>query len=257
MTISMEQVKALRDQTGISIMQCKKALEEAGGDNEKALLVLRKQSGVVAEKKADRDAKDGVIITKNANGKALIFTLHSETDFVAKNDEFQALANKLALAAFESGVEAMKAQSADEIPLVVQKVGENIQLGEIIEVSGENLGVYNHGGKSAVIVSLSGGSESLAKDIAMHVAAMKPKYIQKSDAPADAVEKARAFFEEEVAKENKPAEIKEKILTGKLDTYFKEITLVEQPFIKDPSKTIGQLLKEAGAEIQTFYTKTI
>ena len=106
----MDQVKTLRDQTGISIMQCKKALEEADGDNEKALLVLRKQSGAIAEKKADRFAKDGIIITKQSESKALIFTLHSETDFVAKNDEFQALANKLATTAFETGVEAMKTQ---------------------------------------------------------------------------------------------------------------------------------------------------
>ena len=253
----MEQVKTLRDQTGISIMQCKKALEEANGDNEKALLILRKQSGSVAQKKADRNAGDGIIITKQSDSKALIFMIHSETDFVARNSEFQVLAQKLATTAFDSGIEKMTEESIVEIPLIVQKVGENIQLGETVIVEGSTLGEYNQNGKVAVVVSLNGGTPALAKDIAMHVAAMKPQYITKENIPADAKEKARSFFEEEVAKENKPAEIKEKILDGKLGTYFKEITLIEQPFIKDPSKTISQLLKDAGAEIKSFDLKAI
>src|SRR3989338_734930 len=236
MTISMDQVKTLRDQTGISIMQCKKALEEADGDNEKALLILRKQSGSVAQKKASRNASDGIIITKQSDSKALIFMIHSETDFVARNNEFQTLAQKLATTAFDSGIEKMTEESIVDIPLIVQKVGENIQLGETVIVEGSTLGAYNHNGKVAVVVSLNGGTPALAKDIAMHVAAMKPQYITKENIPADA---------------------KEKILDGKLGTYFKEITLIEQPFIKDPSKTISQLLKDAGAEIKSFDLKAI
>src|SRR3989338_7789817 len=158
MTISMEQVKTLRDQTGISIMQCKKALEEADGDNEKALLILRKQSGSVAQKKASRNASDGIIITKQSDSKALIFMIHSETDFVALNSEFQALAQKLATTAFDNGIEKMKDESVIEIPLVVQKVGENIQLGETVLVEGSSLGVYNQKGRLAFVVSLKGGT---------------------------------------------------------------------------------------------------
>jgi elongation factor Ts len=246
MTISIEQVKELRDQTGVSIMQCKKALEETGGDFEKALIVLKKKSGAAAAKKADRDAQDGIIVIKEADGKALMLTLHCETDFVAKNEDFQKIAHDLADMALANGIDAMKEASSESIAEGVQKVGENIQLGDVQLVEGPVVGSYNHNGKNAAIVVLSGGDINLAKDIAMQITAMKPAYMSEAEIPQEDKDKARETFAEEVAKEDKPEEMKAKILEGKVNSYFKDQVLMSQSFIKDPSKTITQLLKEAG-----------
>lgn len=254
----MEQVKELRDQTSVSIMQCKKALEEAGGDMEKALIILKKKSGAAAAKKADRDAKDGIIAIKEADGKAMLLTLNCETDFVAKNEDFQALAKELVEKASSEGVDAMKAASEEMIAEGIQKVGENIQLGEVVEVSGTVLGSYNHNGKNAAVVALSGGTPELAKDIAMQITAMRPAYITDAEIPQEAKDKAQELFEEELAKEDKPEEIKAKILEGKMSSYFKDQVLMSQSFIKDPSKSITQLLKEAGdVTIESYKTQAI
>ncbi len=246
MSISIEQVKELRDQTGVSIMQCKKALEEASGDFEKALIILKKKSGAAAAKKADRDAQDGAIVIKEDGSRAIICTLHCETDFVAKNEDFQALANDLAQKAFDDGVEGMKAEAESKIAEGIQKVGENIQLGEVTEIKGTVVGAYNHNGKNTAVVALSGGTPELAKDIAMQLTAMKASYINTDEIPQEDRDKAREHFAEELEKEDKPEEMKAQILEGKLNSYFKDQVLTTQAFIKDPSKTIAQLLKEAG-----------
>lgn len=255
--ISVELVKELRDATGVSVMQCKNALEEAEGDMEKALIILKKKSSSIAMKKADRTAHDGIIIVKEGNGKALLLMIHSETDFVAKNSDFVTLANTLSDMAFDEGIEAMTAKSLDIINPIVQKVGEKIELGKVEEVTGEVLGSYVHGGKSAVVVSLTGGTAELAKDIAMHIAAMKPAFIKAEDIKEEDRAKVIEVFEKEVAESDKSEDIKKKMLEGKISTYFKEQTLMDQPFIKNPDLTIKKLLESKGATLVRYIYETI
>ncbi len=250
--ITTEQVKELRDKTGVSVMQCKKALEEAGGDMEKALLILKKKSTEIAAKKSDREAAAGAVAKTETSGKALLLVLRCETDFVAKNADFTAIAETLAQKALAEGAEAATAASAELISEGIQKLGENIQLGEIAVVEAPVTGTYVHDGRVGAVVGLSAGTEALAKDIAMHIAAMNPEYKSREDVPADAVEKVKAMFAEEVAASGKPADIQEKMLTGKIDTFFKERTLLDQAFIKNPDMTIGGLLKQGGAELVSF-----
>lgn len=250
--ITAQLVKELRDATGVSVMQCKNALEEAEGDMEKALIILKKKSSSIAMKKADRVAHDGVIVVIEEPGKSLLLTLHSETDFVAKNEDFVTLANTLAKTAWTEGVEAMQAKSIDIINPVVQKVGEKIELGKVEIITGETVGSYVHGGKRAVIVTLKGGTSELARDVAMHIAAMKPAFVKADDITEEDKQKVIEVFEKEVAESDKPEEIKKKMLEGKISTYFKEQTLMDQPFIKNPEVTIENLLKGKGATFVSF-----
>lgn len=252
MQITTEQVKELRDKTGVSVMQCKKALEEAEGDMEKALLILKKKSTEIAAKKSDREATAGTIAKAQKSGMGLLVVLNCETDFVAKNDDFTGLADAIATLALEKGIEAAKTEAAGLIGSVIQKVGENVKLGDIVSVEAPVVGLYVHDGRVGTVVGLTGGTEALAKDIAMHVSAMNPEYKTRADVPEDAKTKVKAMFEEEVANSDKPAEIKEKMLAGKLDTFFKERTLLDQPFIKNPDMTIEKLLKDAGATLVNF-----
>lgn len=247
--ITTEQVKALRDQTGVSIMQCKKALEESEGDMEKALMILKKKSSDIAAKKSDREAKDGLVVLAEGNGKIASIVVRCETDFVSKNDDFVALANNLSEMALTEGAEAVQANAKEKIDSLIQKIGENIELGDIQIVTGETLGSYNHNGKNAVIVSLKGGSSALARDIAMHIAAMKPEYTSREDIAPEMIEKVRGIFTAEVEASDKPAEIKEKMMQGKIDAYFRELTLLEQPFVKDGERTIAKILADGGASI--------
>jgi len=255
--ITAELVKELRDSTGVSVMQCKNALEEAEGDMEKALIILKKKSSSIAMKKADRNAKDGIVIVKEAEGKTLLLVLHTETDFVSKNDDFVKLANRLADLAIKEGIDNMKNQSLDLINEVVQKVGEKIELGKVEEITGSVIGNYVHNNKSAVIVSLSAGTSELARDIAMHIAAMKPVYIKSEDITEEDKKKVLEVFEKEVAESDKPEDIKNKMLEGKISTYFKEQTLMDQLFIKNPEITISTLLKNNKAELISFLRESI
>jgi elongation factor Ts len=251
-TITTEQVKELRDATGVSVMQCKKALEEAEGDKEKALLILKKKSTEIAAKKSDREATAGAVAKAQKDGMGLLLVLRCETDFVAKNSDFTTLADTLATMALEKGKEETEKAAPDLIGSAIQKLGENIQLGEIMTVAAPVMGSYVHDGRVGVLVGLTGGTEALAKDIAMHIAAMNPEYKTRADVPADASEKVKALFAEEVANSDKPAEIKEKMLNGKIDTFFKERTLLDQSFIKNPDITIETLLKQSGATLVNF-----
>lgn len=225
MQITTELIKELRDSTGVSVMQCKRALEEAEGDMTKALAILKKTSSDIALKKMDREVKDGAVSIKSNDKKAILLTLHCETDFVAKNEDFTNLLDKLSEATLNEGVEKMKTMAKDLIDPIIQKTGENIQLGEVYEVSGEVLGTYVHNNKSGVIVSLEGGTSELARDIAMHITAMKPEYITDSEIGEDAKKTITEVFEKEVSSIDKPEEIKKKMLEGKINTYFKEKTL--------------------------------
>lgn len=248
--ITTEQVKELRDATGVSVMQCKRALEEAEGDMKKALAILKKTSSDIASKKVNREVKDGRVLIKTDGKKAVLISLHCETDFVAKNEDFANLLENLGNVALEKGVETMKTGAKEMIDQIIQKTGENIQLGEICEISGDVLGNYLHNNKIGVIVSLEGGNTELARDIAMHVAAMKPEYISKEEINEEAQKTIREVFEKEIAGINKPEEIKKKMLEGKMATYFKEKTLLDQVFIKNADETIGQLLEKAKAKIK-------
>jgi elongation factor Ts len=254
--MSIELIKQMRDATGLSVMQCKKALEEADGDMEKAMMLLKKKSSDVAAKKADRATSTGRVAVQTDNGKTAMITLLCETDFVAKNEDFIALADTLATHALEHGKETTLKKSGDVISPVIQKIGENIQLGTVEVVEAPVCGSYVHNGSIGVVVCLDGSDDALAKDIAMHISAMNPSYVAKDDIPEETVAKAKETFAGEVDT-SKPADIQEKILQGKIDSYFKEQTLMEQPFIKDPSKTIGQLLSEKGANLVTFISQKI
>lgn len=255
--ITIESVKELRDSTGVSVMQCKNALEEADGDMEKALIILKKKSSSIAIKKAGRNAKDGTITIVEGQNKILLLALHSETDFVAKNEDFTSLASQLAKIALEEGIKKMTAQSLDLINPVVQKVGEKIELGSVEEIEGDVLGSYVHGDKSGVVVSLAGGSKELARDIAMHIAAMKPVYTTSEQITEKDRLKVKEVFEKEVLESDKPEEIKKKMLEGKMNTYFKEQTLSDQSFIKNPEVTIGQLLENNKATLSHFVRESI
>ncbi len=257
-TITTEQVKELRDATGVSVMQCRKALEEAGGDMENALIILRKKGAEVADKKSDRDASDGLIVIRTDGKRALTLIMNCETDFVAKNEDFIKLANTLADIAWESGEAAAREQAPTLINDVVLKIGENIKLGTIEEVTGETLGAYtHHTGKTATIVALTGGTPEVAREIAMHAAAMKPQFVRASDiGEADKAQVMQAL-ENEMAAIDKPQDMKEKIMEGKIAAYFKEQTLEDQAFFKMPEKTIKQYASEHGATIDRFVSYTI
>jgi len=257
--MSTDILKTLRDETGISVMQCKKALDEAGGDIEKARMILKKKSGDAAAKKADRELGAGVIVSAQNAERSVILTLLSETDFVAKNDDFTAAAKALADKALEAGRDAAIALAAETVPALIQKMGENIKLGEVTVFDGSTTGLYNHNGQYAAMVTLADMNADLARDIAMHATAMRPSYLAPTDIPEDAKMKAKEIFQKEVDEQNadKPAEMKAKILDGKISAYFKEQILLKQPFIKDPSKTIEQLITETGNSITAFKIETI
>lgn len=248
-------VKELRDATGVSVMQCKKALEEAEGNMEKAIMILKKKSSDIAAKKADRTLGSGVAIIERSENKSVMLSLLCETDYVAKNEDFQALAHELAILALTSDITAI---APEKINPLIQKIGENIQLGTVTTYEGGVIGSYVHTTlKNAVLVELSGGTEALAKDIAMHIAAMKPEFLSRESIPEEKKVLARELFEKEVAESDKPADIKEKMLIGKIDSYFKELTLLEQPFVKDGSKNVATILQDGGATIIRFEQSTV
>jgi len=254
--ITTELVKKLRDATGISVMQCKRALEEAEGDMDKALAILKKTSSDIAFKKANRLTNAGAVMIKSSNNKAVVFSLHCETDFVSKNEDFISLLSKLTDKAFEKmsakggPASGWKEDAKEMIDAVIQKTGENIQLGDAYLIEGSVLGNYVHNNKTAVVVSLEGGTPELAKDIAMHITAMKPEYILPEEINEDSKKTMNEIFEKEIANVDKPEEIKKKMLEGKISTYFKEKTLVDQPFIKNPDETVGKLLEKSKAKIK-------
>lgn len=257
-TITTEQVKELRDKTGISVMQCRKALEEAEGDMEKALIILQKKGGEAAQKKSERSAADGIVIMRNDGKRALTLVLNCETDFVAKNEDFINLANTLADMAWNDGVEKMQEAAPELINAVVLKTGENIQLGGVEDLKGEVVNGYTHfDNKSAAAVVLTGGTPEVAKDIAMHVAAMKPSFLTSADISEEHKNNVKSVMEAEVAQSDKPQEIKDKMLEGKINSFFAEQTLLNQPFFKTPEKTVEQYAKENGATVDKFVLYTV
>ena len=263
MSISASMVKELRERTGAGMMECKKALVETGGDMEAAAELLRKSGQAKADKKAGRVAADGKIVIKADGGKAVVVEVNSETDFVAKDENFIAFAEAVADVALASGttdVEALASETLGDGRSVEQartdlisKVGENISVRRLAAVtSGGPLGHYTHGAKIGAVVALEGGDEDLARDIAMHVAAINPTCIDESGVPAETLERERRIFAEQASESGKPPEIVEKMVTGRVAKFLKEITLVGQPFVKDDKISVGKLLDKAGAKVTAF-----
>ena len=259
--ISASLVKELRERTGLGMMECKKALVEAGGDIEKAIEELRKSSGMKAAKKAGRTAADGVAAAKVADdgSYAVVVEVNSETDFVARDANFLDFVQKVLVKAFASKQTQVAALMEGELETarqaLVQKIGENISVRRISLVTAANgvVGGYVHStNKIAVLVSLKGGDAELAKDIAMHVAAVNPAVVRSEDMPADLVAKEKDIYLAQARESGKPEEILEKMVAGRVKKFLSESALVEQPFVKDPEVTVGALAKKAGADVVSF-----
>ena len=263
MSISASMVKELRDRTGAGMMECKKALVETDGDMEAAVELLRKSGQAKADKKSSRVAADGRVVIKTDGLKAAIVEINSETDFVAKDENFVSFAEAVAdavLGSDLSDVDALASASLADGRTVegartdlVAKVGENISVRRFERLdAAENLGSYTHGARIGAVVSLDGGDAELARDIAMHVAASNPVCVDESGVPSETLERERRIFAEQAAESGKPPEIVEKMVTGRVAKFLKEITLLGQPFVKDPDTSVGKLLKGAGAEVKGF-----
>jgi elongation factor Ts len=256
-------VKDLRERTGAGMMECKKALVESDGDLDAAAEALRMSGQAKADKKASRVAADGKVVINRDGDKAVIVEVNSETDFVAKDENFVAFADAVAAAVLATGTTDAGALAGESIDggksieeartELVAKVGENISVrrASIIDNAG-SLGYYTHGARIGAVVTLEGGDDELARDIAMHVAATNPVCIDASGVPAEALETERRIFSEQAAESGKPPEIVEKMVTGRVAKFLKEITLVGQPFVKDPEQTVGKLLEAATASVKSF-----
>ncbi|MBD1389353.1 elongation factor Ts [Neiella sp. HB171785] len=262
MAITAALVKELRERTGAGMMDCKKALTETNGDIEQAIENMRKSGQAKAAKKAGRVAAEGVVIARTGAGYATIVELNCETDFVARDESFLAFANKVADVAFEQKISDIDALNAAEIDgetvevtraNLVAKIGENMTVRRVVAFNeGETIGAYIHGGKIGVLVGINGGDEELAKDLAMHVAASKPEFVTPADVPADVVEKEKAIQIDIAVNSGKPAEIAEKMVVGRMKKFTHEVSLTGQPFVKDPSQSVEQLIKSKGATVANF-----
>ncbi|HIE40573.1 MAG TPA: elongation factor Ts [Thiomicrorhabdus sp.] len=265
MAITASMVKELRQATGAGMMDCKKALSETDGDMDAAIEFLRKKGMAGADKKASRVAAEGVIAIAISDDKkaGMIAEVNCETDFVAKGDEFKAFANEiatLALAADTTDVEAIMVltmASGKTVDItrreMIARIGENMALRFVQKIESAGLiGQYQHGEKIGVVVALDGGDDALARDIAMHIAAVNPSAITADEVDQEMLAKERKFQIEQAQESGKPAEIIEKMIDGRMRKYLQEITLVGQAFVKNPDVTIEKLLKENGATVTAF-----
>lgn len=268
MAIAASQVKELRERTGAGMMECKKALVEAGGDMEKAIENMRIAGLAKADKKSGRTAAEGKIaVARSEDGASIAMVeVNCETDFVSMGDDFVAFADAVAQTVLSNGadldalnmapVAAFHGDALSDVrQAMVAKIGENIQIRRAALVrshEGGHLGVYLHGARIGVVAAVVGGSADLAKDIAMHVAASKPVCVDSDSVPAATLEKERAILIAEAKESGKPDEIIEKMVDGRMRKYLAEITLVGQPFVKDPDNTVGKLLASASAKVTEF-----
>lgn len=259
--MSASLVKELRDRTGLGVLECKKALTAANGDVDAAIEELRKSSGMKAAKKAGRTAADGVVAARVAEdgSYAVIVEVNSETDFVARDEGFLAFVDQVLEAAFsrrETDVAALMdgdLEAAREA--LVQKIGENIGVRRVALTNAAEgiVAAYVHGNKRiAVLVELAGGDQDLARDVAMHVAAVNPQVVSPDDMPAEVIEKEREIYTAQAAESGKPAEIVEKMIGGRIKKFLAENSLVEQAFVKDPETTVGKLVAAANASVASF-----
>tara|TARA_B100001029_G_scaffold58164_1_gene46980 strand:+ start:238 stop:1098 length:861 start_codon:yes stop_codon:yes gene_type:complete len=257
--ISASQVKELREKTGLGLMDCKKALQEANGDLNLAIEELRKSSGLKASKKSSRSAADGLIGIKSFEGRSFMVEINCETDFVARDDSFNAFMEEVLVIVSsnaDKGLQELLDENIEEQrEKLVQKLGENIVVRRIAssDNNADSSGVYLHSNKKiGTIISLQGGSEEVAKDIAMHAAATDPMAISPSDIPGEVIEKEREIYKAQSEESGKPEDIVEKMIEGKIRKFLSEVSLTEQDFVKDPNKTINDLLKDSNASIVSF-----
>jgi elongation factor Ts len=264
MSISAEQVKTLRERTGAGMMECKKALVEVGGDIDAAAELLRKQGIAKADKKSSRIAAEGVLaLAKSADGRrGAIVEVNCETDFVAREADFRSFSDAVAQVAL-GGAANLDALLAAKLPsgesvderrrALIAKIGENINVRRFVVVEAPTaLGAYLHGSRIAAMVAVEGGDAALAHDLAMHVAAANPRYTSPADVPADVLAKEREIETEKAMAEGKSPEIVAKMIEGRLRKAFNEVSLLGQPFVKDPDQTVEKLLKAAKATVKTF-----
>ncbi|MFJ1267561.1 translation elongation factor Ts [Legionella lytica] len=264
MSISAKLVMELRERTGAGMMECKKFLIATNGDIEAAITEMRKAGQAKADKKADRVAAEGVvIIARSTDGRsAVMIEINSETDFVARDENFTSFADKVAAAALNSSVTTVEELSALTLDTgsveqarqeLVAKIGENIKLRRIERMSTDGVvGHYMHGSRIGVIVALKNGDETLAKDIAMHIAASKPLVVSRDQVSADTIENEREIFTAQAKESGKPQEIIDKMIEGRINKFVDEVSLLGQPYVKNPDMKVGQLLKEKNAEVIAF-----
>ena len=254
-------VKELRERTGLGLLECKKALAEAGGDIDAAIEALRKSSGMKAAKKAGRTASAGVVAIQTAADGSFgaMVEVNSETDFVARDENFLGFVSTVVGKAFEeqiSDVETLAGgETEDARQALVQKIGENISVRRVVNhrASDGVIGGYVHGNnRIAVLVALKGGSEELARDVAMHVAAVNPQVVSPAEMPEEQVAKEREIYAAQAQDSGKPPEIVEKMIDGRIRKFLSENSLTEQAFVKDPDTTVGKLVASAGAEVVGF-----
>ena len=258
-------VKALREKTGVGMMECKKFLAEAGGDMDRAVELLRKSGQARADRKGGRAAAEGIIMMESADDGAMVMLeVNCETDFVAKDAQFADFCKKTARAAVENApadVEALAqldigGGTVEAVRLeLVSRIGENIRLRRFLRVApaGEHRGAYLHGSRIGVIVDMDGGSEDCARDIAMHIAASRPLCLSEADAPAGVLEREREILAAQAGQTGKPADIVARIVEGRLQKYLREIALLQQPFIKDEDQSVGDLLQRNSATVRGFH----
>ena len=258
MTIKAQDVKELREKTGLGMMECKKALEEANGNLEEAIKNLRKSSALKAEKKASRTAVEGIIISKISDNEITFVEVNCETDFVAKDENFINFCEDALKVAVDSSFEENLLDEVSERMekqrmSLVQKIGENIIIRKVKKITGEVLESYIHSNKKiAAGVSLDQGSPEIAKEVAMHIAASNPIVLSPEDLDESYINSEREIFRSQVEKENKPEEIKEKMIQGKLNKQLADVSLLKQPFVKDPSKSVEAFLSESNTKISSF-----
>jgi len=264
MAVTAAMVKELRERTGAGMMECKKALVETGGDMDSAVEFLRKSGLAQADKKASRVAAEGKIalaVSDDAS-EAVMVEVNCETDFVSKDDGFMAFAEAVArnaLAESPADVEALMQTKIDGATVeearqaLVSKIGENIQVRRFVRLSSDgSLGAYVHGGRIGVLVDLSGGDEQMARDLAMHVAAMNPEFVSADDVPADVMAREKDILIAQAEGSGKPPEIVEKMVEGRLRKHLAGITLLGQPFVKDSELSVEKLLQQSGARVNGF-----
>ena len=258
MTIKAQDVKELRDKTGLGMMECKKALEEANGNLEEAIKNLRKSSALKAEKKASRTAVEGIIISKISDNEITFVEVNCETDFVAKDENFinfceEALKVAVDTSSEENFLDEVSKRMEKQRMALVQKIGENIIIRKVKKITGEVLDSYIHSNKKiAAGVSLEQGSPEIAKEVAMHIAASNPIVLSPEDLDESYINSEREIFRSQVEKEDKPEEIKEKMIQGKLNKQLADVSLLKQPFVKDPSKSVEAFLSESNTKISSF-----
>ena len=254
-------VKELRERTGLGMMECKKALVEAQGDIDKAIEELRKSSGMKAAKKAGRTAADGVVAAKVAadGSYGVLLEVNSETDFVARDSNFLAFVNQVLDKAFASKQSDVATLMAGELEAarqaLVQKIGENISVrrARVVSAGSGVVGFYVHStSKIGVLVALKGGDADLAKDVAMHVAAVNPQVVRQEDMSAEVIAKEKEIYTAQAAESGKPADIVEKMVMGRVKKFLAENALLDQPFVKNPEMTVGALVKKASADVAEF-----